>query len=172
MECEQGRQISLRAHQGKDLPKPELPLPGCESASSPLRKPQRTGQAGSSFSVSGGAMDPSEILCCFSKVIAGLDLVLLKMRNASVRNHQAPPQPGTSVHTYECPAHGWDSGPMRSRNGPRWGRSLLLESFFPLHFCMWELGMMQIGKRTSGFKAYPRSCRSFLLSLSSFVIIV
>lgn len=66
----------LRAHQGKDPPKPELLRPGCEWASSPLRKPQRTGLAGSSFPVSSGAMDPWEILCCFSKVIAGLDLVL------------------------------------------------------------------------------------------------
>lgn len=71
-----GGESRLEPTREKDLPKPELPLPGCESASSPLRKPQRTGLAGSSFSVSSGAMDPLEILCRFSKVIAGLDLVL------------------------------------------------------------------------------------------------
>lgn len=71
-----GRRVSHRAHQGKDVLKPELHLLGRKSASSPLRKPQRTGLSGSGFSVSSGAVDPSEILCCFSKVIAGLDLVL------------------------------------------------------------------------------------------------
>lgn len=66
----------LRAHEGKDPLKPELPLLAGKSASRPLGKPQRRGLSGSSFPVSSGAVHPSEIVCRFSKVIAGLGLVL------------------------------------------------------------------------------------------------